>query len=521
MTGLYSTKPLREMTVDERRQYKRASEARSKARNYRPAQQAKPTIATKPVAEMTKMEFNRYKNESKRRKRSERQNASSGVQYIETRAEREERMKREAEAAANVQSSSSSSESDKQPIKKRRLGRPERSEAARVEVVSSESEQSEVDDDEVSVLIKPRSIAPSSNMTFTTPRKKKLTAAEKQELKESMLRSAEADRSAMEQFKANSSAIRDTSKTLRENSRTLRDNSKTLRDISSNTARIRDETKQREEYYRSVILEEDSDESEDESEDGTKPPSSNFSFGGNGHHTRRDDDTPEQRVGQIYVTRTMKDSYDRATTSNGQYDIDLWRTHVAAHQLVYDSGGGWSNTITKLAWMVADRRPGEEIQYYDEMRNFSQGPDAPPQICEVVRAAATKATITGPSGPYEVIFLLFNAACSPHPMEDNSLLKLDLFRDAGGSACSTLPQQGGYCGLWVDEGKTFLPFQVNINKDYGIAREIFFNISKPTLEEIQTLPNYDLNNRDHWSPQYFRYDAMGNKVTRDGKPLEE
>ena len=131
----------------------------------------------------------------------------------------------------------------------------------------------------------------------------------------------------------------------------------------------------------------------------------------------------------------------------------------------------------------------------------------------------TKATITGPEGGFTCLFIMYNTPCSPDPEETDALLKLDLLNDIGITSCKTLPQHGGYCGIWVDDDKLFIPFQTWFNPEYKVTREIFFNISMPTEQDYQTLPQYELNSKDFWSPRYYRIDENGNKIKKNGAPL--
>ena len=72
--------------------------------------------------------------------------------------------------------------------------------------------------------------------------------------------------------------------------------------------------------------------------------------------------------------------------------------------LVYDSGGGWNNTITSRAWALS---PPGKVQYYDDISGYI-GYET--KRINVSPMALTKATITGHNGcPYEILLRTYNS----------------------------------------------------------------------------------------------------------------
>ena len=98
--------------------------------------------------------------------------------------------------------------------------------------------------------------------------------------------------------------------------------------------------------------------------------------------------------------------------------------------------------------------------------------------------AATKVVIPGFDTP--IIFLINNMTLNEDPSQNESLaVPFELMR-ANILVCGTPSQHGGRCGAIID-GELF-PFQYD-------GEKLYYNIAKPTDEELSSLPWYEISPR--------------------------
>lgn len=142
--------------------------------------------------------------------------------------------------------------------------------------------------------------------------------------------------------------------------------------------------------------------------------------------------------------------------------------------LILDTGGGKNATVTSRAWHVLARTNHTmELSGYQDQGN--------PKQCSVVNAI-TKVTIPGRQVP--VLFVVNYASLIEDEDENESLIvPFDMMRH-GIVLDLNPPQHGGSCGMHHEE--EFLPFQYDEEK-------LYFNISKPSKEDLEELECFELN----------------------------
>ena len=164
-------------------------------------------------------------------------------------------------------------------------------------------------------------------------------------------------------------------------------------------------------------------------------------------------------------------------TSNYPYQsIEACKASEAANILVIDSGGGFTCMGTTRAFRVLERtnRTVTISGYGDERAK---------EPSSVVNAV-TKVVIPGSDEP--LIFLINNMTLNDDPNQNESLaVPFEMMR-ANIQVCSTPSQNGGICGAIID-GELF-PFQYD-------GEKLYYNIAKPTDEELARLPWFEISPR--------------------------
>ena len=140
---------------------------------------------------------------------------------------------------------------------------------------------------------------------------------------------------------------------------------------------------------------------------------------------------------------------------------------------IMDTGGGTNCTVTKRAFYVTDitNKKSSLTGYQDKSE---------PKLCSIVNAL-TKATVKGFDHP--VIFHVNYATLIDDPDEHESLC-VPFSLMAHGIKCDLVPKKyGGNGGLVIEN--EFLPFEFD-------GEKLFYNISKPSQEDIDTLRYFEL-----------------------------
>ena len=159
-----------------------------------------------------------------------------------------------------------------------------------------------------------------------------------------------------------------------------------------------------------------------------------------------------------------------------------WTNHDLHHcpssipdSLILDTGGGRIATITRRAWFVLET-------HSDQSAISGYQSQSPPKICPIVNAIKK---VHLPNRDTPVLFIMNYATLVDDPNEKESLCVPFALMRHGIKVDITPPSLGGTsCGLRVSD--QFLPFHFD-------GEKLYFQISKPTEEDLYTLETFELN----------------------------